>query len=359
MHHATARPAIARILAGSGFAETALALTLAVRLHEDPDCPEALRGRISERCLALEPDQAPPYVHPLNQQPVPEDEAGLCQQMVPALIAHPADTALSAASLWALAQLWPHVAADERPVLRTRLLNSMAMRRGDPAAALTAFQLREWQKQVPTHYGTLTPSVSSLRGVLDSADPLAAYLLLAEHLGMAVDLETLCWVQGSLAIHLLQGHHDRGGRLAAIVLGAAACERMVPHCNAEALVTVISQLNHRIWWLRAHGRLHPVRQSIDHTQRPFGPAIATGDITLAQRAARTLTAQQPGRFWHEAWREVGERLPAGRTDLLRVLTLIDAARWRSDGGAVSADDAGAIAATLGDIAYRGRTPQPG
>lgn len=358
MHHATARLAITRILAGSGFGDGALALVLAARLHDDHDCPEAVRNLIVERCLADQPDEAPPYVHPLNQQAVPEHESDLCTQLVPALIAHPTDPAQGASALWALGQLWPHVAADERPLLRTRFLNTLSTRREDPAATLSAFQLREWQKKVPTHYGTLTPSVASLRGVLEADDALAAYLLLAEHLGMTVDLETMCWVLGSLAVQLLQANHDRSGRLAGVVLGATACERLVPHIQAESLVTVISQLNHRIWWLKAHGGLHPVRQSIDHTQRPFGPAVATGDITLAQRAARTLAAQQPGRFWGEAWRLAGEHPPRSRRDMLRILSLMDTARWRSDSGSVAVDDASAIAAALTDIAYRERTPAP-
>jgi hypothetical protein len=359
VHHATARNAITRILAGSGFGESALVLTLATRLHDDPDCPEHVRQRLIERCLECPVDEAPPYVHPINQQPIPDDEKQICQQLLPALIAHPADTAQSTAALWALTQLWSHVATDERALLRTRFLNTLAMRRdGEADASLSAFQLREWQKQVPTHYGTLTPSVASLRGVLETDNALAAYLLLAEHLGMTVDLETLCWVLGSLGIQLLQSNHDRSGRLSGIVLGASACERLAAYTQAETLVTVISQLNHRIWWLKAHGGLHRIRQSIDHTQRPFGPAVATGDITLAQRAARTTAAQQPSRFWSEAWRQAGEHLPSSRRDLLRILALMDTARWRSDNGTIAIDDAAAIAAVLSDIAWRERTPQP-
>jgi hypothetical protein len=352
VHHATARLAIARILTGSGLAGSATALVLACRLHDDPDCPEGLRRTVLERCLAAEPDQAPAFAHPLNQQAVPEDEAGLCAQLVPALIAHPADQALNSAALWCMVQLWPHCGADERPLLRTRLLNGIAARRGDDAAALTSFQLREWQKKVPTHYGTLTPSVASLRGVLSTDDALAAYLLLAEHLGMQVDLETLCWVLGSLTVHLLHEHHDFRGDLAGLLIGTTACERLVPLVPSEAMVTVISQLNHRLWWLRAQGRLRPIRKSLDQSQRPFAPAIATGDITLAQRAARTLVSQQPGAFWSSAWQAVGEWLPADQPGLLRLLTVLDAARWRADDGAVSMDDASAIAAMLAELAWR-------
>jgi hypothetical protein len=355
VHHATARLAIACILNGSGLAGRATALVLACRLHDDFDCPEALRRSILDRCLAGGPDQAPPFAHPLNQQAVPDDEAGLCAQLVPALIAQPADQALNATALWSLVQLWPHCGADERPLLRTMLLNGIAARRSDDAAALTSFQLREWQKKVPTHYGTLTPSVASLRGVLATNDPLAAYLLLAEHLGMQVDLETLCWVLGSLTVHLLHEHHDVRGDLAGLLIGTTACERLVPLVPTEALITVISQLNHRLWWLRAHGRLRVIRKSLDQSQRPFGPAIATGDITQAQRAARALVSQQPGAFWSATWQAVGEWLPPDQPGLLRLLTVLDAARWRADDGVVALDDASAIAAVLAELAWR-QTP---
>ncbi len=354
MHHATARLAIARILTGSGFAESATALVLAGRLHDDADCPEPLRRTILDRCLAADPDRAPAYTLPLNQQPVPPDENGLCAQLVPALIAHPADQAMNATALWSLVQLWPHCGGDERALLRTSLLNSITNRRGAEGSFITSFQLREWQKKVPTHYGTLTPSVTSLRGVLETNDPLAAYLLLAEHLGMQVDLETLCWVLGTLTVQLQHHDHDQHGQLASMLLGATACERLVPLVPAEALVTVISQLNHRLWWLRAHGGLRRIRTSLDQTQRPFGPAIATGDITLAQRAARTIASQQPGLFWQAAWAAVGEWLPQDQTGMLRLLTAMDAARWRADDGTVASDDASAIASVLATLAWQRR-----
>ena len=356
VHHSTARLAIARILTGSGLAENATALVLACRLHDDATCPDDVRRTILERCLAADVDSAAPYAHPLNQQPVPEDEAGLCAQLVPALIAHPADPAMNASALWSLVQLWPHCGADERPVLRTSLLNSITARRSADGAALTSFQLREWQKKVPTHYGTLTPSVASLRGVLDTDDALAAYLLLAEHLGMQVDLETLCWVLGSLTVHLLHETHDMRGELAGLLLGMTACERLVPLVPTEGMVTVISQLNHRLWWLRLHGRLRPIRKSLDQSQRPFVPAIATGDITQAQRAARALISQQPTMFWGSAWQAISEWLPADQRSLLRLLTVLDAARWRADDNAVALDDATSVAALLAELAWRRIAP---
>ncbi len=352
MHHPTARLTVARILVGSGLADSATAMVLAAGLQEDSDCPETLRRTILERCLGAPPDEAAAYTHPLNQQPVPDNEDGLCAQLIPALIAQPADQAKNAASLWCLAQLWPHCAADERPLLRTRLLNSIAARRGSEAGSLTTFQLREWQKQVPTHYGTLTPSVASLRGVIDAEEPLPAYLLLAEHLGMQVDLETLCWVLGSLAVQLMHDNHDADGALAGMLLGTTACERLAPRIPSESLVTVLSQLNHRLWWLHRHGGLRCIRKSIDHSQRPFGPAIATGDITLGQRSARAMASQQPAMFWSSAWRAVGDWLPDDHAGLLRLLSVLDAARWRADDGTVASDDATAVAGVLAELAWQ-------
>lgn len=338
-------------MSGSGFGPQAIALALATHLHEQPACPPEVRDRIIDAVLAAAPDQAAPYPHPLNQQPVPDDERALCLQLAPALIAHPANPALGAAALWALTQLWPHVAADERPLLRTSLLNTLARRGEDEGAQLTALQLRDWQKQVPTHFGTLQPSVTSLRGVFGAKDGLAAYLLLVEHLGSAVDLETLCWVLGTLSIGMLQHLHDPQGELAEMLLGTTACEHLVPLLPAEALVTIVSQLNHRLWWLNACRKPRPIRQSLDTTQRPLGLAVATGDITVVQRSARVLATQQPTRFWDEMWQQIAGLLPLPDPDLRRLLIIMETAHWRAEDGAIAVKDASAIAALLGDLAW--------
>lgn len=357
MHHASARVAITRILSGDGFGEHAIAIVQAARLHDLPDCPDELRRRILDTCQGNPLDAAAPYAHPLNQQPVPGEPADLCRQLAAALVAHPADPATGAAALWALATLWPHVAADERPLLRTRFLNGLAARRAEAEATLSAFQLREWQKKVPTSFGTQPPSVSSLRGILEADDPLDAYLLLAEHLGTAVDVQTLCWVLGSLSVQLIQAHHDRGGRLAGVLQGLTACERLAPLVPIEQLVTVISQVAHRLWWLGSRSRLSLVRTSLDQTQRPYLQAVASGDITLGQRAARTLVAQHPGRYWADTWQAFGDLLGDPRRSHGRLLALIDAAHWRAGEGLVSGDDAAAVAGVIADSYYRRLAPQ--
>jgi hypothetical protein len=352
VHHTAARFAIARILTGSGFARSAVEAVLLARLPDDQNCPEPLRVKLAGFDGQREADAAPPYTSPLNQQPVPELATDMCVQVMPALLANPADPGQALASLWALAELWPHVAGDERAVLRSQLLNSLAARRCDPEAALTVFQLREWQKKVPTQYGAASPNAASLGGILRANEPLQAYLLLAEHLGMAVDLETLCWVVGTLSVQLGLTHHDRSGLIADLLAGAAALERLVPLVPAELLVTAISQLVHRMWWLSARHRLHAIRQSIDATQRPLRPAIETGDITQAQRAARTLAGQRPDGGAAELWLAVDELLPLPARGLGRVLRLMDAARWRAEDGRIATDDAALIAGSLADLRWQ-------
>lgn len=313
-----------------------------------------MKQRLLAATVAAATDPATAYSHPLNQLAVPVDATGLCRQLAPAVIAHSANPGLGAASLWALANLWPHAGTEERPLLRTRLLNGLASRRCADSALLTSFQLREWQKKIPTSFGTLPPSVASLRGILEVDDPLAAYLLLAEHLGMVPNLETLCWVLGSLAVQLAQTYHDRGGGIATVLQGLVACEQLGPHVPAEQLVAVISQLAHRLWWLRAHGGLHAIRVSLDSSSRPYLPALHSGDITLAQRAARSLASQHVNRFWEETWQAFAEVLGCRPGKLPRLLALCHAAAWRAGDGVVSGEDASAIAGAITAALYRGQ-----
>lgn len=356
MLHTTARRTIERILAGTGFGQQTIAMVSAASLTEDAGCPEPVCTALFEACLRLPPDGAAACTHPINQQPTPEDAAGLCRQLAPVVVAHPHDPALGASALHALMRLWPHCSGAERPLLRTRLINTLAGGIAGGAASLTVLELREWQRNVHTHHGAEPPSVANLRSILNAPDALNAYLALADHLGMAVELETLCWVLGSLAVQLLLGHHDPDCRLAALLHGLSACERLVPHAPADALVTLVSQINHRMWWLHRHGRMQAIRHSLDQTSRPYAFAVATGDITLAQRAARAEVVQGAARFWAETWRLVETHAVPVPAVLVRVLAVVDAARARNQDGAVSVDDAGVIAATLADIIYRHRRP---
>ncbi|MEK7411743.1 MAG: hypothetical protein AAB263_00330 [Planctomycetota bacterium] len=358
MHHPTARLVISHLVGGDAFAVQAVALVQSARLFEDDAAvPAPIRQQVLETCLKLPPDQAPAYAHPANQQPVPANEAGLSAQIVPIISSLPVDPALAIGHLWALTQLWPHVAADERPLLRARLINGLAAQRINQSALLSPIQLRQYQRQVPTQFGEQRPSVAALRGMLDAKEPLAAYCQLAEHLGMTNELETLCWVLGSLNVQQMQSYHDRHGLLAQTLFGTTACERLAKHIPIDFLLKLISQIAHRMWWTRNRGGLQPVITSLDQIQPPFRVAVNTGDITLAQRAARKLSAQQPAKFWDECWLLVRDLCLQNGADLCPVLTVLDATRWRAGDGIPSGDDAAAVATMFADCTWHHRPPR--
>jgi hypothetical protein len=353
MLHATARQAIARALQGEGFAVAAWMLAGAGALEGCHDLPDELRRGILARALMAVPDDASPYVGPLTQAPLPGTAAQLAIQLAPAIAALPAEPARAPALLWALCELWPHASSDERPLLRTRLLNTLAADRPDPASTVSVLDLRAWQKRVPTGYGTQAPSVSSLRGMLQAEDPLAAYLVLAEHLGLETRPETVCWVLGSLVVRLLRGLHDRDDLLIEALAGSVALERLCALVPPEIQLTLISQLGHRIWWLRNRAGLRPIRESLDQATRPLAAAILSGDITIAQRAVQVASGD-PLRLWRDCWAVASERLIDHDRDLRGVLLVMDAVRFRTGDGVVASDDAAALGAVLAGIAWKQR-----
>lgn len=343
---------IVRALAGSGFASRAVALTLAAELAEPRSaCPPALRAAIEERLRRAEPDAAPPYAHPFNQQPLPADAAALAAHLVPALIAHPSSPGVQLSALWALLRLWPHAAADERARLRTAFLNSCCHLRCPDEAKLTTLQLRQWQKDIPTQMGMEPPSLGALREALDQPQAFAAYLRFVEHLGLQPDLEALCWALGSLAAVQLSEWHDEGGELAALLFATTAIERLLPALSVDAAIILLTQLFHRLWWLRHRGGLRAIRRSLDGSLRPFAAAVASGDCTLAQRAARALVSQHPEGFWPACWPVLASWLPEGADDLGRLLLVLAALRWRTGEEALGHDDAAALATLLAELAW--------
>ena len=129
MQHVWARQTISRLLSGSGLGAGAVVIARAAELHE------RIGGTIGttlwELAVAQVAEQAVPYTGPLNQQPVPSDAAGLLAQLAPIVVANPSDTGLNVSLLALLADLWPHVTTDERPLLRVRFLNGLMERAGE------------------------------------------------------------------------------------------------------------------------------------------------------------------------------------------------------------------------------------
>jgi hypothetical protein len=350
MRHAAARRIIARLLQGMGFGEQAISQALMAALQDRDDCPDALK-QLLEQSDEAGTDSASPYHGTLNQAPIPTDERELCLQLAPAIAEHPANVGLSLASLAALVQLWPHIASEERPLLRVRFLNGLTSRGAEAESQATREQLRAWQRLLPTALDLAAPSVVSLQGLLLETTPEGAYRCLAEHLDPHVDLSTLARVLGTLAVAVERQFHDREAMALHVLLGTTALERLAPLMDAEVTALLMAQLSHQLWWCRQRSHLVPIRNCIDPTSRPFREAVASGDISLAQRAARTLS-QDPQAFWQETWILLADSISRQDEELPRALGVVSAIAYRSGKGMVSPDDAAALAACFAGIAHQ-------
>ncbi len=351
MHHVAARSAIPAILRGTGFGERALALSLAAQLERV--APESIRTRLIERANALPLDEAPVHVGPAAVAPIPTDQLQLCTQLAPLCVQHPAQIGLQLACLDALADLWPHVASDERPHLRARFINGVVARQALPGSTLTSAVLSEWQRDLPTGMGE-SPNVAALKGVITESSPQDAYRALAEHLGNRMDIPTLSWVLGALATSLLCNLRDRPGYALQALLGTVACERITPWTPPEHLAVLVSQVAHQLWWTRNRAGLPQVRACLDTAPRPLADAIHGGDLTTAQRAARNA-AKTPDGFWDQAWRLLDEWIDLDDRRFLHALYATAAVARRTGPNAISPDDAAAWATVLAEMAYNDRS----
>lgn len=349
MRHGDARRIIARLLQGQGFGEQAICQASMASLQDLDDCPDALKELLA-LVDDLGTDAARPYHGPLLQASIPRDERELCAQLAPAIADRPVDVGLSLASLSALCQLWPHVASDERQLLRTRFLNGLWTRTAPDEAVATRERLTGWQRLLPTAMGGNAPNMASLQALLTEPTPEGAYRVLCEHIDPRVDLRTLGRVLGTLGVAMLRQFHDRDGQALHVLLGAVALERLVSFIDPQVWTVLAAQLAHQLWWCRRGAHLSPILTCIDPTRLGLGEAVASGDVTLAQRAARAASAE-PARFWAEVWALLGACV-AQRDDFWpRALGAVSAIAWRSGRDAVSPDDAAALATVFADIAH--------
>ncbi|MBA3709706.1 MAG: hypothetical protein H0W83_12910 [Planctomycetes bacterium] len=350
MRHALARMVISRLLSGEGFGERAVTHALAAHLCDRDDCPDFLRGRLYAQKDLIGTDAAAPFIGSLNQLPIPRDERELCAQLAPTLIDHPGSTGLNLSSLLALVHLWPHVANEERPLMRLRFLNGLTSRTAPTGSFATRDQLRAWQRNLQTTAGDILPTVATLQLLLDEPTAEGAYRRIAEHLGPAVDLITLNHVMGALAIMVMLRFHDRDRIALQVLLGTVACEQLAQWMGPEHLVILTAQLAHQLWWCRHEASLSPVLVCLDPSTVPMVDAVNSGDVTLAQRAARA-EARVPAQFWEGAWRLVAGSIERQDEEWPSALRLVSAIGWRTSGQAVSPDDAAALAAVLATYAH--------
>ncbi|MBA2482009.1 MAG: hypothetical protein H0V44_15190 [Planctomycetes bacterium] len=350
MRHALARRVVSGILAGDGFGQRAVTHALVASLSDRAECPDDLRRTLDGSADTIGSDSAAPYLGVLNQRPIPRDERDLCAQLAPTLIDHPSDTGLNLASLLSLVEVWPHVASDERPLLRLRFLNGLIARRSPAGSFVTRDTLCAWQRQLQTTAGDTPPTVATLQSLLDEPTAQGAYRRIAEHLGPSVDLKTLNHVLGALAIQVMLRFHDRDGTALQVLLGTVACEQLVAWMPPEHLAILTSQLAHQLWWCRHESSLPPVLVCIDPSSAPMVEAVTSGDVTLAQRAAR-VEARVSEQFWESAWRLVTASIKRQDDEWPSALRLVSAIAWRTGSQAVSPDDAAALAAVLAAYAH--------
>ena len=351
MQHAWARQTISRVLAGSGMGPQALTVALAADLQER--LPNPLADELWRRAQNLPAESAAPYAGPLNQQPIPGSSAELIAQLAPIIVAHPGDTGLSLALLALLAELWPHVASEERPLLRVRFLNSLSERAtavgtrgGVPReAVVTSAELKVWNRYMPTATGG-SGAPAGLQRLLGAANAQAAYHQLADHLIGDTDAGTLSRILGTLAIQLADGRQDREGILLHALLGAVAAERLAPITPPEAFTALLSQLSHQLWWLANHAGLAK-RGSEEPASADLASAIANGAASAARRRARSLQFDEAGWWSHlaPALTTLANRDPERtRRAIAGAWTLAARSRDRI----VAPDDAAAVVALLAD-----------
>jgi hypothetical protein len=351
MHHTSARTAITQLLAAKGFGERGLALVLAAACGDAEVSAVTLREQALAMASNMPAQQVTSYVGELLYAPIPKDEQELCRQLCPATIDLAKNIGLQLACLAGLVTLWPHVSSSERALMRQRFLEGLISDQAPSDMHLSSAQLIAWQRDLPTAQSEPNASVATLKGLLNEKTPKDAYRIISDHLGLNSHLATLSWVLGSLAVQVRLQFHDPDRYLLHIILGTVACERLSHIAPPEHIATLITQLSHQLWWCRHQAELQPIRTCIDHDMQGFHEAIASGNLTAAQRAARTL-GQQPEQFWTEAWKMVRERIAAKDPNWHVALELVLVTAWRTNTDAVSPDDAAAVGTVMADLAYR-------
>ena len=350
MQHVWARQTIGRLLSGSGLGTTAVVMAQAAELHERVGDPIATT--LWDLALAQPPEQAALYTGPLNQQAVPGDATGLMAQLAPIVIANPSDTGLNISLLALLADLWPHVSSDERPLLRVRFLNSLMERAGEVGnrggiprdAVVTSAELKVWNRYMPTATGEA--ALADLPKLLSAPTAQEAYHLLADHLIGGLDGGTLARILGSLTVQIVDQRHDAEGLLLFPLAGASAAERLAAICPAESYTTLLSQLAHHIWWCVNRAAL-PRRTGDDIPSDDLATSILTGNAAGARKRARSLSLDEAG-WWSTLAPAITGIATRGQAHWQRAVIATWTLSVRSGNRVVAPDDASAIAAILAD-----------
>lgn len=350
MQHVWARQTISRLLAGSGLGAGAVVIASAAELHE------RVGGMIGttlwDLALSQEPEQAALYTGPLNQQSVPNDAVGLLSQLAPIVVANPSDTGLNISLLALLADLWPHVSTDERPLLRVRFLNSLMERAGEVGnrgavsreAVVTSAELKVWNRYMPTATGDA--ALADLPKLLSAPSAQEAYHLLADHLIGGLDGGTLARILGSLTVQVADQRRDTNGELLLPLAGAVAAERLAASCPADSYTTLLSQLANQVWWCVNLAEL-PRRTADEPAVADIAAGIIAGSAMGVRRCARSLSLDEAG-WWAALAPAIAAVAARGPAQLQRAVIATWTLSVRSRNRVIAPDDAAAISAILAD-----------
>ncbi len=328
MHHPWARVVVERLLVNPALGASAASQMAMACLYDDERLPASVVDLCFHRSLQLPADPGQPVSDPLNQEPVPEDSQQWLVQVLPQVANLPDGCGLGLVLAVGLADLWPHVAHDERAALRAAFIAGLHERRG---AGLSRDQMKIWNRRLGTLELTSTPGLERLAGVLEASSAEAAYARLSAHLHRPG--RQLAVMLGGLAATTC----DHGGahpeRLI-LLAAAAALARVADRIPPDLLALLLAQLGHDIWRYRAEtpDQAPAVRHLED--------AIFSGDGPAAARAARAMAGSSV-RFWSA----IAPLLP--RADDPGTLLGIAAVASRSQShAALPPEDAAALAQAL-------------
>lgn len=338
-----ARALLGRLLRGEGLSANTVALIAVAGLSEQQPLPEAMHAALDHQAEQPDPDFTEPKPSRHNQAPIPSDVQALVTSLAPVLAEHPAGMAANLASLWALSMLWPHAGSTDRPLLRTRWLNSLPTVSTPPGACLDPAMLRSWQREMPTEAG-LSRNFVGLSELLHADTPQHAWHCLAVHLSADLELPRLGSALGSLAVRLLTSRRDLDGNALRVLVGATALERLSPLMPLDLVPLLASHLGHELWWVATQTRSSTLATCPDHDVQPLSQALTVGDPAMVCRAARAA-AQSPDGFWTTVWQTLVDAMPSG-DDWRAPLACSAAVGWRNRAGILSPDDAAALALTL-------------
>lgn len=350
MQHAGARLTITRLLAGSSLGPHALLHLLGAELLER--IPGPLAEGLNAQLAMLPPDEAPACACVHNQAPIPVHETELLAQLAPQVIAFPGDTGLTVALLNGLAELWPFVASNERPLIRTRFYNGLmarteavGSREGIPReAVVTTAELKVWNRYMPTATGDESPA--SLPRLLSAPTAQEAYHQLADHLIGGMDLSVLARILGSLAVEVADQRADPTGIMLHPLIGAVAAPRLAAVLSPKDYSALLAQLAHQLWWSANRAGLQR-RSGDEPSSDNLAGAILSGAAGAARRRTRVMYLDEAN-WWNQLTPIILD-LSTTTDDALRRSV---AATWmlavRSDKRVMAPDDVAAVAAMLAD-----------